>query len=169
MHCEPWRSAHSVIRSGPGAEQIAHVGLVGDAPADGQRHVDAGTGAGHLLEQLVPRLVTGGDVEPAQLVGALLGVAQGGFDRLAAVAQVDELDALDDAAARDIKTGDDATAQHQRPSQARKRRRSWRPASAERSGWNCAPATDPRATTEAIEASSMRVIASADGMSAVTA
>jgi hypothetical protein len=105
-----------------------------DTLSDGQRHIDAGTGTCDLLEQLVPRLVAGGDVEPAELIGALLGIAQGRLDRLAAVAQVDELDALDDAAARDIETGNDASAQHQRPSQARNRRSNWRPASEERSG-----------------------------------
>ena len=50
------------------------------------------------------------------LVGALLGVAQRGLDGLAAVAQVDEVDALDDAAAGDVEARDDALTQHRRPS-----------------------------------------------------
>ncbi len=42
----------------------------------------------------------GGDVEEGDLVGALLVVATGDFDRVAGIAQLDEIDALDDAASR---------------------------------------------------------------------
>ena len=50
----------------------------------------------------------GGDVEEDQFVGAVAVVAVGKFDRVAGVAQVDEVDAFDDAAAGDVETGDDA-------------------------------------------------------------
>ena len=129
------------------------MGLIGDAATNREGYVDARAGIRDLRQQLVPRLIARGDVEPAQLVGALLGVAQRGIDGLTTVAQIHELDALHDAAARDVEAGDDAAAQHQwLPSQARKRRSNWRPASEERSGWNCAPAMEPRATTDAIVA-----------------
>ena len=56
-----------------------------------------------------------GDVEEAQFVGARRVIGLGGFDRIAGIAQVDEIDALDDAAVLDIETGNEAGLQHQRP------------------------------------------------------
>ncbi len=53
-----------------------------------------------------------GDVEKDQLVGALAIVAIGQFDRIAGIAQVDEVDALDHAAAGDVETGNDAFGEH---------------------------------------------------------
>jgi hypothetical protein len=43
-----------------------------------------------------------GDVEKAQFVGAGGVIGDRGFDRIAGIAQIDELDALDDAAVFDI-------------------------------------------------------------------
>ena len=48
------------------------------------------------------------DVEERELVGALLVVAPRDLDRIAGIAQVDEVDALDDAAVGDVEAGDDA-------------------------------------------------------------
>ena len=48
-----------------------------------------------------------GDVEEDQLVGALGVVAGGQLDRVAGVAQVDEVDALHDPAGVDVEAGDD--------------------------------------------------------------
>ena len=48
------------------------------------------------------------DVEEREFVGALLVVAARDLDRIAGVAQVDEVDALDDAAVRDVEAGNDA-------------------------------------------------------------
>ena len=111
------------------------MGFVGDTATDCQWYIDAGASIGDLRQQLIPRFVAGGDVEPAQLVGSLRGVAQGCVDGLATVAEVDELDALDDTPARDIKARDDAAAQHQTfPSQARNRCKNSRPPADERSG-----------------------------------
>ena len=58
------------------------------------------------------RLVRGGDVEEDQLVGALGVVALGQLDRVAGVAQADEVGALDDAPAVDVEAGDDALEDH---------------------------------------------------------
>src|SRR5260221_2288135 len=55
---------------------------------------------------------TGGDVEEGNFIGALVIVFFGDFDRVAGVAQVDEIDALDHAAGVDVQTGDDAFCQH---------------------------------------------------------
>src|SRR5207244_8257827 len=58
-------------------------------------------------------LVAGcGDVEKDHFVGALLIVAVSELDRIAGVAQVDEVDALHNATAGDIETGDDSLGQH---------------------------------------------------------
>ena len=53
-----------------------------------------------------------GDVEEDQLVGALGVVAGGQLDRVAGVAQVDEVDALDHPAGVDVEAGDDPGGPH---------------------------------------------------------
>ena len=50
----------------------------------------------------------GGDVEEDEFVGALLVVAIGQFDGIARIAQVDEVNAFDDAAGGDVEAGDDS-------------------------------------------------------------
>ncbi len=61
-------------------------------------------------------LVAGGrDVKEGDLIGALLIVAAGDLDRVAGIAQVNEIGAFDDAAGRDIKAGNDALGEHQAP------------------------------------------------------
>jgi hypothetical protein len=57
----------------------------------------------------------GGDVEEGYFIGALLVVAAGDFDRVTGIAQPDEIGPLDDAASRDVKTGNDAFGEHQAP------------------------------------------------------
>ncbi len=52
--------------------------------------------------------MAGGDVEKGQLVGAGVVVERGLLNRIAGVAQVDEIDAFDDAAVLDVEAGDDA-------------------------------------------------------------
>ena len=66
----------------------------------------------HDVEQDAAVLVARGDVEKAQFVGAGLVIGDGAFDRIAGVAQVDEIDALDDAAVLDVETGNDAGFEH---------------------------------------------------------
>ena len=67
--------------------------------------------APHHVEHDLAAFVAGADVEEDQLVGALLLVAARHLDRIAGVAQVEEVDALDDPAAVDVQTGDDAFGQ----------------------------------------------------------
>ena len=52
--------------------------------------------------------VAGGDVEEAEFVRACRIIGDGAFDRIARIAQVDEVHALDDAAVLDVEAGDDA-------------------------------------------------------------
>ena len=61
----------------------------------------------HLVEKPA-RLDRRADVEEREFVGALLVVAARDLDRVAGVAQVHEVDALDDAPIGDVEAGDDA-------------------------------------------------------------
>src|SRR5690606_21821440 len=96
---------------GTGVEQVADVLHVAHATANGQRNEYL---AGHALDG-VQRGVTvidaGGDVEEGNLVGTLLVVAARDFHRVAGVADVLELDALDHAAVVHVEAGDDAFCQ----------------------------------------------------------
>ena len=119
--CAPNSLLSSVISSGrrtaavltetlsaPDMQDAARVGDGADAAADGQRDEDLARGAGDDVGHDFAGVAGGGDVEEDQFVGALAVVAVGQFDGVAGIAQVDEVDALDDAAAGDVETGDDA-------------------------------------------------------------
>ena len=97
---------------GAGIEQAAHVLDGAHAAADRQRNEDLrGDRFDDVQDQVAP--VAGcGDVEEGEFVGALLVVARGDLDRIAGVAQLDEVDALDHAAAGDVETGNDAFGKH---------------------------------------------------------
>ena len=85
---------------GAGVEQRADVVDRAHAAADRERNEHlVGDRLDHVVEQAA-RLDAGADVEERELVGALLVVAARDLDRIAGVAQVDEVDALDDAARR---------------------------------------------------------------------
>ena len=91
-----------------------------DAAADRERDEDVVGGAPRQLDDRVAALVGRGDVEEDELVGALGVVALGQLDRVAGVAQVDEVRALDDAAGVDVQARDHALEVHgqARPSAA---------------------------------------------------
>ena len=125
-HWAPNTSASSPEQLGPRHRRRVHRHLVGpgvehglgvldraDAAADRERdeHV-VGAAPGQLGHGLAP-LVRGGDVEEDDLVGALVLVARGQLDRVAGVADVHELDALDHAALVHVEAGDHALEQHQ--------------------------------------------------------
>ena len=59
-----------------------------------------------------PPFVAGRDVQKDQFVGPLLLVARGHLDRVAGVAEVDEIRPLDDAAPIDVETGNHAFGEH---------------------------------------------------------
>jgi hypothetical protein len=65
-----------------------------------------------MVQQDVARVRRGGDVEEGQLVGALAVVAAGDLDRIAGVAQLHEVDALDDAAGGHVQAGNDSLGEH---------------------------------------------------------
>ena len=97
---------------GAGQQHGANVVDAADAAADGERDEDRVGGAPGHVEHDLAALVRGGDVQKDQLVG-LLGVVDGRLlDRIAGVAQVDEVDALDDTPVLDVEAGDDSFGEH---------------------------------------------------------
>ena len=64
------------------------------------------------VQKDVPLFVAGGDVKKNQLIGPLFFIAGSGFDRIAGVAQVDEIRPLDDASVFDIQTRYDSLCKH---------------------------------------------------------
>ena len=93
---------------GTGVEQPPHVLDFSDPATDRQRDEDL---CRHRLDDRqneIALVAAGGNVEKREFVGALLVVARGDFDRIAGIAQADEIDALDYAAGFDVETGDDA-------------------------------------------------------------
>ena len=93
---------------GAGAQQPVDVVDGANAAADGERDEDLLGGARDHVVGRGPVSAAGGDVEEDELVGALGVVAAGQLDRVAGVAQVGEVDALDHAAGVDVEAGDDA-------------------------------------------------------------
>ena len=83
-----------------------------NAAAHGERHENLFGHPPHHVEQDGTPFVTGADVEEHQLVGPVLLVAAGDLDGVAGVAEVEEVGALDHAAAVHVQTGDDAFGQH---------------------------------------------------------
>ena len=117
----PKRSAISSIRAGrpiaaeftpilsaPTESSRATSSVGADSAADGQRDEDLFGGAAH--DVVGRRAIVDGrrHIEEGQLVGALLVVDPGEFDRVAHVAQVLEVHALDDASGGDVQARDDA-------------------------------------------------------------
>ena len=99
---------------GAGLEQLAHIVELAHASADGERHEAALGGAFNHVEDGIAVLVACGDVEEAELVGAGLVIGRRGFDGVAGVAQIDEVDAFDDAAILNIEAGNDTDLEHER-------------------------------------------------------
>src|SRR3954462_358003 len=97
---------------GAGQQQFADVLDDSHAAADGQRHEALLGGAAHHVVERIPPLMASGDVEEAQLVGALAIVDPGLLDRVAGISQIDEVDALDHTAVLDVEARDDPHLQH---------------------------------------------------------
>ena len=100
---------------GAGVEQASDVLDGAHAAADRERHEAALGRALDDVEDVVAVLVARRDVEEAQLVGAGRVIGGSGFDRIAGVDEVDEVDALDDAAVLHVEAGNDAGLQGHGP------------------------------------------------------
>ena len=97
---------------GAGGQQRTDVVDGAHAAADGERHKARLGGALHHVEHDVTILVARGDVEKGELVGAGLVIGDRRFDRIAGIAQVDEVDAFDDPAVFHVEAGNDADFEH---------------------------------------------------------
>ena len=99
---------------GSGQKHGAHILDLADAATDGEGHE---AGVRGLLDHLAhggSSLVGGGDVEEDEFVGPLGIVGAGTLDGIPGITDVLELGSLDDPAAIDVETGDDAFTEHQK-------------------------------------------------------
>ena len=97
---------------GAGEQQRADVVQRAHAAAHRQRHEADIRRAPHDVEQDGALLMARGDVEEAELVRARRVIEHRLLDRIARIAQIDEIDALDDAPVLHVEAGNDADFQH---------------------------------------------------------
>ena len=125
MHWLPNRRAASYTNCGsftaaelidtlsqPGQQQLPDVVERADAAAHGERHEHLLGRPPHHVEHDVAPFVAGRDVEEHQLVGPFLFVPRGHLDRIARVAEVDEIGPLHDAPAVDVQTRNHTLGEH---------------------------------------------------------
>ena len=93
---------------GAGADNGARIFERANAAAGGERNGELGGDAANGVEKCRAAIARGGDVEDHEFVGALRVVTCGERDRIAGVAESDEVDAFDDANAVGIEAGNDA-------------------------------------------------------------
>jgi hypothetical protein len=97
---------------GPGLDQSGRVVEGADAAADGERHEHR---LGHLpngFQHDRPALVAGRDVEEDEFVGTLLVIPAGDLDRVAGVAEADEVGTLHHSPAVHVEARDNPLGQH---------------------------------------------------------
>ncbi len=98
---------------GTGQQQRADILDPAHPAAHRERHETLlGGAADHVIERVAP-LMAGRDVEEAELVGAGCIIDPRLLDRVARIPEIDEIDALDDAAILHVEAGDDAHLEHQ--------------------------------------------------------
>ena len=104
--CERRRVDRDLV--GARGEERVGVGNRADAAADRERDRELLGDAPDDTDEGVALVQGRLHVEEDELVGAAVGVRRAELDRIANVAEVLKLDALDDAAARDVEAGDQA-------------------------------------------------------------
>src|SRR5262245_5041347 len=97
---------------GPGGQKLTDVLDRAHTAADGERHKARLGRALDYVEDDVTVLVTGGDIQEREFVGAGRVIGDRRRDRIAGIAQVEKFHAFDDAAVLDVETGDDANLEH---------------------------------------------------------
>jgi hypothetical protein len=100
---------------GARGEQRADVLDRAHAAADRERHEAGLGGAPHDVEHDGAVFVACGDVEEGELVRSRLVIGDRGRDRIAGIAQIDKIDALDDPAVLHVEAGNDADLEHVTP------------------------------------------------------
>ena len=95
-----------------GIQQPANIFEGANSTTDGERHEDHVRCPAHDIEDDIPLLVAGGDVEKNEFVGPFLLVPLSDVDGIARIPQVDEIDPFDDPSGVDVETGNDAFTQH---------------------------------------------------------
>ena len=93
---------------GTGVEQATHIGDGTHAAANGERDEDLCCAGFNYMQNDVALVGRCGDVEEGHLVGTLRVVAASDFNRIAGVAQIDEIRTFDDTTCRHVQAGDDA-------------------------------------------------------------
>ena len=83
-------------------------------PPHRHRHEAGFRGSAHDVENDAAVLVARRDVEESKLVGAGRVIGDRGLHRIAGVAQVHKIHALDDPAVLDVEAGNDADFEHDR-------------------------------------------------------
>jgi hypothetical protein len=105
---------------GAGIEDRLSIGDRADPAADRERDEDFVGGAAGKVDNRLPALMRCGDVQEDELVGALGVVARRELDRVAGIADVDEVGSLDDPPIGDVEAGDQALQRHPRSVRARR-------------------------------------------------
>src|SRR5699024_8504234 len=96
----------ALVRARP--QQLVHVAGGAHPAADGQRDEDLLCGAADHVDHGVAAAGGGGDVEEGELISSLGAVPGGQLDRVPSIAEIFEVDALDDATRVDVQAGDDS-------------------------------------------------------------
>jgi len=97
---------------GAAAQQLVDLLDALDAAADRKRDEDVLGYFLHHVDDGLARADRGGDVQEDQLVGSHVTVSGPQLDRVAGVAEVEEVDPLDHAIVFDVETGNDSFGQH---------------------------------------------------------
>ena len=121
---KPRRATAAVLietLSAPDASSLRMSSTLRTPPPTVSGMKQASRGAPHHVENDVALLVAGGDVEEGELVGARGVIGDRRCDRIAGVAQLEELHAFDDSAVLDVETGNDADFEHASGLRARAR------------------------------------------------
>ena len=93
-------------------EHHFHIDRAANAAANGERDEDLVGGGGHHVVRGGAVIGGGGDVEEDEFVCPFGLIELGQLDRVAGIAEFDERDAFDHAAAIDVEAGDDAAREH---------------------------------------------------------
>ncbi len=93
---------------GAGQQQLAHIFHRAHAATHGERHEAARRRARHHVKQRVAGIGGSRDIQEGQFIGAGSIIMRRLLHRIAGIAQIDKIDALDDAAILHVEAGNDA-------------------------------------------------------------